>query len=33
MNSMKRQKDMALEDETPGRKVSSMVLGRVESNY
>ena len=27
MNSMKRRKDMTLEDETPGRKVSSMVLG------
>ena len=28
MNSMERQKDMTLEDETPGRKVSSMVLGK-----
>ena len=28
MNSMKRRKDMTLEDETPGRKVSSMVLGK-----
>ena len=28
MNSMERQKDMTLEDETPGWKVSSMVLGK-----
>ena len=28
MNSMKRQKDMILEDEPPGLKVSSMLLGK-----
>ena len=28
MNSMKRQKDMTLEDEPPGQKVSSMLLGK-----
>ena len=28
MNSMKRQKDMTLEDEPPGWKVSSMLLGK-----
>ena len=29
MNSMKRQKDMTIEDETPGQKVSNMLLGKV----
>ena len=33
MNSMKRQKDMTLEDEPPGQKVSSMLLGKVEGNH
>ena len=28
MNSMKSQKDMTPEDETPGRKVSNMLLGK-----
>ena len=28
MNSMKRQKDMTLEDEPPGQKVSNMLLGK-----
>ena len=28
MNSMKRQKDMTLEDELPRSKVSSMLLGK-----
>ena len=28
MNSMKRQKDMTPEDEPPGQKVSSMLLGK-----
>ena len=28
MNYMKRQKDMTLEDEPPGQKVSSMLLGK-----
>ena len=28
MNNMKMQKDMTLEDETPGQKVSNMLLGK-----
>ena len=28
MDSMKRQKDMALESEPPGQKVSNMLLGK-----
>ena len=35
MKSMKRQKDMMLEDEPhpPGWKVSDMIWGRTEGNY
>ena len=28
MNNMKMKKDMTLEDETPGQKVSNMLLGK-----
>jgi len=28
MNSMKRQKDMTLEDKPPGRQLSNMLLGK-----
>ena len=28
MNNMKMQKDMTLEDETPGQKVTNMLLGK-----